>query len=412
MDELVRFDAELVKGLRRERGWTQARLASETGSVGTGWIRKLEAGKLVRLEWNGKNGAVNAGEDLAALLKVPLDTLILDLLNGQRVKQLRVQRNWDPEELAEHARVGVEIVTRAEADQYVRRDQTRALANSFGVSPLDLMFREEPKGLNFDAVNAGPNMRAGMYSLSVMILRRSKALGEPIPSNDESMKDAHGRLMFATWKLGKDVGTEGFPRKAKSPYVLAIETAIGSELASQSRIYPDSDAVIHAKRIALGLDEAMISVLSRCEQFAGQNVQRWIAHERLDLDWNASEPDLEHVSLVGGSSLAHAILSTRSKATDEIQKDCSREAIARIDFMLAFVSRHYHYFTSLSPSDHSQFIRLVMMFVLGSYIAGIPRQRLSFIDVVIIEKKAQDLLSRTDSTISRFSAEAKKGRAC
>lgn len=140
-DDLARIDGERVKRLRKERGWTQATLAQEMHTAGVGWLRKIEAGKRVRLEWTGNARAVYAGEDLAEALEVDLDTLILDLLDREQIKQFRAQRNWGPEQLAEHADVGVEVVERAEAGQSVRRVEARALANALHVPLVDLLFK-------------------------------------------------------------------------------------------------------------------------------------------------------------------------------------------------------------------------------------------------------------------------------
>ena len=142
-DDLVRVDGALVKRLRTERGLTQAKLAQEMDSVGVGWIRKIEADKLVRLEWTGNGRAVSAGEDLAVTLEVELDTLILDLLDSERIKRFRAERKWGPEQFAEHANVGVEVVGRAETGQSVRRVETRALAEALNVPVVDLLFKEQ-----------------------------------------------------------------------------------------------------------------------------------------------------------------------------------------------------------------------------------------------------------------------------
>lgn len=143
-DDLARIDGDQVKKLRKERGWTQARLAEEMGSAGVGWLRKIEARKMVRLEWSSNNAkVVKAGEDLAAALEVDLNTLILDLLDGEQIKQFRAQRNWGLEEFAEHAHVGIEVVGRADTGQPVRRVETRALADALNVPLVDLLFKEQ-----------------------------------------------------------------------------------------------------------------------------------------------------------------------------------------------------------------------------------------------------------------------------
>ena len=147
-DDLVRIDGEQVKRLRKERGWTQAKVVQEMNSAGVGWLRKIEAGKMVRLEWNSDTRVVRAGEDLAEVLEVDLDTLILDLLDGEQIKQFCTQRNWGPEQLAEHAHVDVQVVRRAETGQSVRRVEARAFAKALNVPLVELLFKEQARRLN------------------------------------------------------------------------------------------------------------------------------------------------------------------------------------------------------------------------------------------------------------------------
>ena len=154
MDDLVRIDGERVKKLRREKGWTQVRLATELNSAGVGWLRKIEAGKMVRLEWTSNTGLVSAGEDLAAALGVDLDTLILDLLDGERIQQFRDQRKWSRKQLAQRVHVGEKVAERAETGQYVRRVEARALATAFDVPLAELLAKDEVKGLK-ESVLAG-----------------------------------------------------------------------------------------------------------------------------------------------------------------------------------------------------------------------------------------------------------------
>ena len=147
-DDLVRVDGEQVKRLRKERGRTQAKVVQEMNSAGVGWLRKIEAGKMVRLEWNSDTRVVRAGEDLAEVLGVELDTLILDLLDGEQIEQFRAQRNWGPEQLAEHAHVDLGVVGRAETGQYVRRVEARAFAKALNVPLVKLLFKEQARRLN------------------------------------------------------------------------------------------------------------------------------------------------------------------------------------------------------------------------------------------------------------------------
>lgn len=400
MYDLVRFDAELVKTLRKERGWTQERLAAETGSVGLAWIRKVEAGKPVRLEWNGKNGAVNAGEDLAMALKVELNALILDSLDGGKIKRLRTQRNQGLERFAEHAHVSVELVKAAEAGGVVHRADTRSLADALGVSPFELLLQEESTSLNLDAEDSSLNMHAGMLLLGLLIQSRAKLLGKPVPVNEEVRKEAHGRLMFAIWKLGKDVGTESSPRRSNSPYALAIETAVGSELASRIRRDPDCLPVIHAKRIAYDLDEEMISALSRCEAMTRAILNEWIRQYGRKFDWDAPEADLVSLCMAGSSAMAQTIYSNAPGKSTKLLKACASEGNARIDFLCILVSRHYRYFSRLSANDHSEFIRLVMLFVAGSYNAGTERRPLRFLEAVGIEQKTQDDIAEARARVT------------
>ena len=402
MDDLVRFDTELVKRLRREKGWTQAELAEQMGSVRVGWVRKVEAGKKVRLEWNGSSGVVNAGEDLAAALGVDLDTLILDSLNAGKIKRLRERRNQSPEQFAEHAQVSVDAVKRAEGGEFVHRVDTRSLAQALDVPAFELLHTEEAKGLNLDGEDTSLNMHAGMVSLGLSIQGRAKLLGKPIPTDEEARKEAHGRLMFAVWKLGKDVGTEGSSLSGNSSYVLAIETAIGSELASRSPIDPDSLPLMHAKRIASGLDENMISALSKCEALTWETLNYWMKRESPGLDWAAPDADLTTLCVAGYRSLAQAIFSNATGASKKLLEACAKEATTRIEFLCVFVSRHYPYFSRLSANDHGEFIRLAMLFVvasLASYAAGNPGRRLTFLDAVQIEEAARDYLSEARARI-------------
>ena len=393
MDDLVRLDGELVKRLRREKGWTQARLSDEIGSVGVGWVRKVEAGKTVRLEWNGNSGAANAGEDLATALDVELDTLILDLLNGRKIKRLRERCSHSPEQLAEHAHLNVEVVRAAEAGQFVHRVDTRSLAEAMDVPPFELLLVEETKGLDFDTEDSRLNMQAGMIALGLSIQRRAETSGAPIPADEELRKEAHGRLMFAMWKLSKDVGTEGSPLGGNSPYVLAIETAIGCEVASQYPIDPDAHPVEHAKRVASGLDKNMSTALSHYEKITRQTLNDWIGRQGLELDWGAPDADLRSILMAGWSSLGHAIFSNASGGSIKLLKACAREALKILDFLCVFVTRNCRYFSTLSPKDHAEFIRLVMVFVLACYTAGKAERRLTFLDAVELEQSTENILS-------------------
>lgn len=413
MDDLVRLDGELVKRLRREKGWTQARLSDEIGSVGVGWVRKVEAGKTVRMEWNNNSGVANAGEDLAVALRVELDTLILDLVDGRKIKRLREGRNQSPEQFAECAHLNVEVVRAAEAGQFVHRVDTRSLAEALDVPPFELLFMEEAKedevkGLNFDAEDSRLNMRAGMVALGLSIHGNAQASGKPIPADEDVRKEAHGRLMFAVWKLGKDVGTEGSLLGANSPYMLAIETAIGSELAAQIPLDPDADPIVHAKRLASGLDDNMILALSHYEITTRQTLNFWIEQRGLELDWGAPDVDLRDLWMVGAPSLAHAIFSNASGTSNKLLKACTRDAAKIMDFLCVFVSRHYRYLSTLSPNDHAEFIRLVMVFVVACYTAGKAERRLTFFDAVEIERAAEDAISAVAARIIELSPEPKK----
>ena len=394
MDDSVIVDGEQVKELRRKKGWTQARLAVEIGSVGVGWVRKIEAGKMVRMEWNGNAGVVDAGEDLAAALEVELDTLILDLLDGEKIKQFGAQRNWSPEQLAERAHVGVDVVNRAETGQYVRRVETRALAEAFDVPQAEILFKKQARELNFDAEDACDHMRAALFALRIIVQKRAESLGERIPSDMEALMEARGRIQFTLWKMGKDAGTEGSPGKRNSPYVLAIETAIGSEIAGRTSPGPVYDIVLQAKRIAAGHDKNTISDFLRCEQWTTTLLSGWIEKEGLDLDWTAPDADLQTVCTAGLLALAHVIGGTsESEKSEKFLKARVQEAIARLDFCTAFVSWHYQYFSRLSENEHGNFIGLNMLFVLGSHLAGMVGQRLSFLDALAVEEAAQKNIS-------------------
>ena len=392
MDGLEIIDGELVKGQRRKRGWTQVRLASEIGTVGVGWVRKLEAGKPVRLEWSGNGRVVNAGKDLADALDVDLDTLVLDSLDGDKIKQSRDQRDWGPEQLADAAHVGLEVVERAETGQYLRRFETRALADAFGVTVWELLVREDVRKLNFDAPESGQYMRAALVGLCV-INRKRAALLKETPKDAEMLEEAHGRIQFALWKIGKEVGTEGSPTRPNAPYVLAIKTAIGSEFACRGCPGSYRDIVVHAEGIASGDEDRIISGFSTCEELTAHYLGFWIDQKSPDFDWEAPDADLRKMSSAGLGALAMAINAARYDASEKDAEASAEEAGARFDFLTAFISRHYQRFPKLLRDEHAEFIRLTMLLVLGSQMAGFGRQRLNFVDTVEVEEAAQEMLS-------------------
>ena len=392
MDGSERIDGERVKSLRKKRAWTQARLALQIGSVGVGWLRKIEAGKPVRLEWSGNGRVVNAGEGLAAALDVDLDTLILDLLDRDKIKLFRDQRNWGPEQLAERAHVGLDVVERAETGQYVRRFETRAFAEAFDVTAWELLFREHFRKLKFDAEESGQYMRAALVGLC-MINRKRAARLKQTPKDAEILEEAHGRIQFALWKMSKDAGTEGSPTRSNAPYVLAIKTAIGSEFACRGCPGPDRDIVVHAEGIASGDEEHIISGFSTCEQLTAQYLSFWIDRMSPDFDWEAPDADLRKVSSAGLAALAMAINTARYDTSEKDAEASAEEAGARLDFLTAFISRHHQRFPKLLRDEHVEFIRLTMLLVLGSQMAGFGRQRLSFVDTMEVEGTAQEMLS-------------------
>ena len=403
MYDLERIDGEGVKSLRKKRGWTQARLTLEIGAVGVGWLRKIEAGKPVRLEWNGNGGVVKAGEDLAAALDVDLDTLILDLLDGDKIKLFREERNWAPEHLADRAHVDAAVVKRAETGQYVRRVDTRAFAEAFDFPAWELLFKEHVIKLNFDAEETGQYMRAALVGLCMINRKRAAHLEQP-PDDAQFLEEAHGRIQFVLWKMGKGAGTEDSSTRPNTPYVLAIETAIGSEFASRSCPGPDRDIVVRAKEIAAGHDEDILSGFSSCEQLTAQYLGHWIDQKGLDIDWEVPDADLRKLCSAGLAGLAMAINATRYAASESDAEASTEEAGGRLDFLTAFISRYHRRFSKLLRNEHAEFIRLMMLLVLGSQLAGFGGQRLSFVDTVEIEEAAQETLSRILSNTSERSA--------
>ena len=410
MDYPGRLDGELVKRLRREKGWTQAELARQTGSVSVGWVRKVEARKPVRLEWSHDSGSANAGEDLAVALGVKLDTLILDSLDGDKIKRLREQRNQSCEELAKHADTSVEVVRMAEEGRPVHRVDTRLLATAFDVPPFDLLLMGKAKGLNFDAEGSWVNLQAGMVYLGLSIQRRAEWWRQPVPADDVVRMEAHARLMYAIWKLGKDLGTEASPRSGNSPYILAMETVIGSEVAAQIRVEPDSYSVVHAKRLASGLDERMLSALQRCELITLYALNQWIERQGVELKWGAPDADLPTLCSVGSASMGHAMLSNASGKSMKHLKACAKEATSRIDFLCVFISRYYPYFSALSANDHGEFIRLATVFLVACYAGSMFRQRLPFAEAVKVEQTVEDTMTVLRARVAESSPELKMQR--
>ena len=393
MDNLEIIDGERVKRLRKKRGWTQVRLALKIGAVGVGWVRKIEAGKPVRLEWNGDGGAVKAGEYLAAALDVELDTLILDLLEGDKIKQFREQRNWTPEHLADSAHVDADVVKRAETGQYVLRVETRAIAEAFDVPAWELLFKEQKvKKLKFDRAESGQYMRGALVGLC-MINRKRAAHLKQTPNDTDFLEDAHGRIQFVLWKMGKDAAIESSPTRPNTPYVLAIEMAIGSEFASRTCPGPDRDIVVRAKEVAAGHDEEILAGFSTCEQLTAQYLSCWITQKDLAIDWDAPDADLAKLCAAGLAGLAMAINAVRYSASEKHAQASADEAGARLDFLTAFISRYHRQFPKLLSDEHAEFIRLMMLLVLGSQMAGFGGKRLSFVDTVEIEEAARETLS-------------------
>lgn len=209
--------------------------------------------------------------------------------------------------------------------------------------------------------------------------------------------------MFALWKFGKEVGTGGSPLGANSPYMLAIETVIGSELAARIPLDPDTDLVVHAKRLASGLDDNMILALSYYDTTTQQTLNFWIEQRGLEFDWGAPDVDLRNLLMVGAPSLAHAIFSNASGRSTNLLKACTREAAKVVDFLCVFVARHYRYLSTLSPNDHAEFIRLVMVFVVACYTAGKAERRLTFLDAVEIEQTTEEAISAVAARIIEVS---------
>lgn len=392
MDDSVRMDGERVKNLRKEKGWTQPRLALEIGSAGIGWLRKVEAGKRVRLEWNGTHGMVNAGEDLAAALNVDLDSLILDLLDGAKIKQFRDQRHWSSEQLARIAHVGVEAVERAETGQFLHRVETRAFAEAFSLAPADLLFVEQAKKLNHEPDDSWDHMQAGVAALCPIILERVTALGQPRPNQAELIKEAHGRIHFAVWKMANGAATVGSSGTLNSLYALALETAIGSELVGHTCSSRDIDIVFHTT--AMGQDTLVRLVFALSDKLTAQFLSDAMKELGAGIDdWKAADTDLQTLCLVGSRALAAAINCTKSVKSENVTDDSALEAFARFDFSSVFVTRHHPYLTKPSTNKRGDFTRSVMLFVLGSHLAGISRRRLSFLDAVTIEDMVRERMS-------------------
>ncbi len=392
MDDLTRIDGERVKRLRKDNGWTQARLALEIGSVGIGWVRKLEGGRPVRLEWTSNTGVVYAGEDLASALDVELDTLILDLLDGDKVRQLREQRDWAPEHLADKAQLAVYVVTRAETGQYVHRSETHVLAEIFDVPASDLLLRTGVKHADLGAEDSAKYLRAAVVGLC-MIGRKRAARMKYAPDDAELLEEAHGRIQFTLWKMGREAGGQLLPVRTNTPYALAIETAIGSEFAYHNCLPSTPDIVARAKGIAAGQDEGMISSFSTCENLTAQYLSCWADRTDLDVQWEAPAADLRKLCTAGLGGLAMAINATRYNASENYTQASTEEACARLDFLTAFVSRYHQHFSGRWGAGNAEVMRLLMLFVLGSQIAAFRGQRLSFPDTVEIEQTAQELLS-------------------
>lgn len=59
--------------------------------------------------------------------------------NGQRIRQLRLDRAWTTQELAEQAGCPIKSVSNAEAGEPVLLETLSSIANALGISPAALI---------------------------------------------------------------------------------------------------------------------------------------------------------------------------------------------------------------------------------------------------------------------------------
>lgn len=392
MDDRARFDGRLVKRLRQVKGWTQAALAHAMGTVGIGWIRKVEGGNLVRLEWTADGCLVHAAEDLAAALDAALDTLIVDLLDGDKLRQLMERHDWSAEQLADMAHVSLQVVTRAESGEYVHRSEARALAEVFDLPVFEVFSRPGVSQPNLDAEECAKYLQAAMVGLCMIGRKRAVRL-ERTPDESEVLEEALGRIHFTLWRMTRSVGNQGDAARTTAPYAVAIETAIGSEFAYRNGVPLDSDIVARAKGILTGHERGIISHFSTCEHLTAEYLSYWTDRRGIDFQWKASDADLRNLCSTGLAGLAMAINAARYHASEDHAQASTEEAGARIDFLTAFVSRHHRDFSDPPRLEDSKFVRLLMLLVVGSQMAAYGGKRLTFLDTVEIEETAQDLLS-------------------
>ncbi|MCY4488319.1 MAG: hypothetical protein OXF11_14565 [Deltaproteobacteria bacterium] len=392
MDDRARFDGRLVSRLRQIKGWTQAALAQAMGTVGIGWIRKVEGGNPVRLEWSANGRAVHAAAGLAKALDADLDTLIVDVLDGDNLRQLMERHHWNSEQLADMAHVDLQVLTRAESGGYVHRSEARALAEVFDVPVFELFFRPRVNQPSLDTEESAKYLQAAMVGLCMIGRTRAVRL-ERTADESEILEEALGRIHFTLWKMTRGVANQGYAPGTTAPYAVAIETAIGSEFAYRNVVPLDSDVVAQARMIVAGQEEGMVSFFSTCDHLTAEYLNSWTDRNDRDFQWKAPDINLRSLCSTGYAGLAMAINAARYHASEDYAEASTEEAGARLDFLTAFVSRHHRNFSEPSGLEHSESIRLLMLLVVGSQMAAYGGKRLTFLDTVEIEESAQDLLS-------------------